>query len=78
MARFIEFSGMLKIPCIGGIKFDSTPGDARPSYSRNQNARIEKGMYLVSWDIKEEKKTEFLKFNSHAWGISLFLKPVLW
>ena len=59
VARFIEFSGMLKIPCIGGIKFDSTPGDARPSYSRNQNARIEKGMFLVSWDIKEEKKTEF-------------------
>ena len=33
----------MKVPFIGGAKFDATPGE-RPSYSRNKKSRIEHGL----------------------------------
>jgi len=38
--RFAEITGIMKVPFIGGAKFDATPGE-RPSYSRNKKSRIE-------------------------------------
>merc|ERR1712227_428718 len=52
--RFAEITGIMKVPFIGGAKFDATPGE-RPSYSKNKT--FEMSYFHGDWRGRQDHRS---------------------